>query len=826
MPSLFSSTTSEDQILSFAQFDGEEETSLYALSRDGKLRIWNLDTGSLTKFIDVQASTDSGKQMVPYDDQLEIPTSTPANFEVSRVRIVKTPSPTSSYSHLVIVFIPSPRSSTSAGSFAVYRMSRSKFGAGDLSFAGERACSASSARCDLRNFDILPPVSVGVGWTLWACWDAKGTTMCESFTMDDLFQFMTYIAPSDPPYLLYDWQTASPQPAIDHMDAAYFDNLLSLEPPDPTQPLEHPDIADTFVEHLFYPGRFSTLTLSTALDEYIARLPEVQTGAQLDIAYPSLSQRFAAIIGSAVGMETHPQTGAPAVDIYRRDVKLEWLGVWARVREMDKHARWPIGNAILDDQQIVLCRESVLAPTVMDSVGVINRFDMEEPEDLQDVSESALSAYPLLAPTNARDQALIIGTGGESIAAVLSELQTEDESANCLEALFAQLDITTTSSAQSPIEVIAEGIWDDHVDPYLTEEDRTNTRRILSDCEHLTDGFSVVIDILTDFSASAGAPVESLVFAGLGNSLIASSLSSIIDGRLTLAKNLLLVAMFALDEAEDIADTADEESGEDLIDILSRSFALYHRYRVLSWLSEQTAEEVQQYNRPGKRKAAFDDMMVDGVGGVKTGEGTGVDLDGYMVSYSLLHSILAHQKNKQVNDDVVSQPTDGALSVLSSLQPVTPELLDNEPLSADVKLGFTILIDSHPGLARQYTDLYPLSSGMAYVKGRACLELMEADEAARLLQIASAGCDDRALTSILPPVNGESRLTAYYRHITALFEEHGLDSFIMYFGHLALDSASEDDLKDIRTKVFLASLSLGLYEDAYVVLNGTTHLDL
>ncbi|ORX40189.1 nucleoporin Nup120/160-domain-containing protein [Kockovaella imperatae] len=828
LPSLFSSASSDDQVLSFAQYDGEVESTFYALSRDGKLRVWSLDTGALVKTIDVQSAISTSKQVI-LAGQTGASTSQIIQdaSEVNLIRIIETPNASSPYSHVIVVFVGSPGSSTSAGTFAVYRVSRSS---NDFFIVGERISSHNTTGGTLRNFDIVPPSAVkdlDTGWTLWTTWDIKGSIICESITMDDLFQFTTYAEPSDPPYLLYEWQTASPHPDTDNMDAAYFDNILSLDPPDPTLPLEHPDIPETFIRHLFYPGRFSSLSLSTALEEYCARLSEYQDWPQLNNSYSCLSRKMAAIVGCTIAMDTHPQTGAPAVDIFRRDTKLEWLGVWSRVRELDKHARWPVGNAVVDDQQIVICRESVLVPISMDTAELIAKFASDD-EVLSELSESALAVYPLIDASTSRTHTLVVAAAGEQLLSTLADLPTEDGLSNCLDAFFAQLDLILSSSLQSPVEQIADDLWDEFLDACLTEEERTNTRRVLSECDDLEQGLVSLLDILTDLSASAiGSSQDNLAFAGLGNSIITSTIISVIDVRYTLVRYLVLVAIFHLVESDLTPDT---QEGESIIAILARSLALYHRYRALSWLSEQTAEEARQYARDGlqaKRKPNSGDMLTDGFGGLQVGdERSTTDTDGFEVDYSVIHSLLAHQKPQTVQDEVVDLIADGASSFLSSLHVISPDMTDNESRPGDVKLGYLILIDNQPTAARAFTDLYPLSAGMAYVKGRACLELGDSQEASRLLRLASVDVDTEALANILPPAENEDRLTSFYRHVTSLFEEHGLDDFVVTFGEMALNSTGEDDLKDIRTKVFLANLSLKAYEDAYVVLNGASNMDL
>jgi nuclear pore complex protein Nup160 len=87
---------------------------------------------------------------------------------------------------------------------------------------------------------------------------------------------------------------------------------------------------------------------------------------------------------------------------------------------------------------------------------------------------------------------------------------------------------------------------------------------------------------------------------------------------------------------------------------------------------------------------------------------------------------------------------------------------------------------------------------------------------------------DGSLQQLIPQCSGVDALAEYYRHISLLFESHGQDGPVIYFGQLALRSARSTSFatKDVLTKVFMANVSLGLYEDAYSVLTNTPSLEL
>ncbi|WWD18377.1 hypothetical protein CI109_102827 [Kwoniella shandongensis] len=838
LPSLFSrSANSDEQIISFAEFRKEDHIPvLYTLSRDRKLRTWNSATGSCLKTVDVRTSS---QELVVRGSQEASGSSSVEDGSVSMIRVIPHPSTSSRFSHLVIVFFATPHNASSAGSFVVYRAPTTSHNVGDLIPAGEKACSTSSSGSELRGFDILPPVKledVDNGWRLSTTWDKDGSTYCETVFMDDLFQFTTYLGSHDFA-LLTDWQPVASPSNVDQFDAAYFDNILSFEAPNPADPADNGDIAAAFIQHLFHPGRFSTLTLATALDEYSQQISRRSRGAQISSSFASLSKRFGDIIGSQIEMRTNPQTGAPEVEVYRKDLKLEWLGVWATVRELDKQSRWPISTTVIHDHLFILTRDGISVPTPEDTAGLIDRIGESDinAEAFLDLPEGALRrVYPALGGPQARSSAIAISKSGAYVANALGRQDAEEGTGTILEGFVAQVNDQLTRGMQEPPEIIAGGLFDEFVDPYISEEDRTKIRRLLSESSSTNRALNQSLDILEDVTfplGSSGAGETS--FSGSGNALVASTIAQIIESRYQFARNVLLISLFHLSESRDPSDEDDE--AEELIEILARTLTVYHRYRVLKWVCDQTGEEARERNksrRTNKRKVnGGDDTLAEGLGSLRMREGdedSGIDSDAFDVGYSLLHSLLARQQSQSVPESSISPFLEAALAFLTGLNILSPGQTDTGAQEVDVKLSYTILVDGHASLAGEYTDLYPLSAGLAYVKGRAYLENGAVAEALQYLEKAAAGCKDGSLVPILSSTAGPYGLGDYYRHVCRIFDEQGADAPVVHFGQLAIQNSPSDSpsSRDLWTRVFLASIALANYEDAYSTLTNLPFIDL
>ncbi|KAK6908300.1 hypothetical protein I203_102301 [Kwoniella mangroviensis CBS 8507] len=838
LPSLFSrSANTDEQIISFAQYHHHDHIPvLYTLSRDRKLRTWNASTGACLRTVDVRSTS---QELIVRGSQEGSSSTIIEDGSVNMIRVIPHPSSASRYSHLVIAFASTPYSSSSAGAFVVYRASTSSHSVSDLSPAGDKSCSSASAGAELRGFEILPPVKaegIDGGWKLWATWDKKGSTFCETLTMDDIFQFTTYIETNDA-LLLSEWQQVTSPNDEENFDAAYFDKILSSDLPNPADPEDNGDIPAAFIQHLFHPGRFSILTLTTALEDYIHQLSRKNQAQQIAISFASLSKRFGGVVGSQIEMEYSPQTGAPVVDAYRKKLKIDWLGVWSNVRDLDKQARWPISTTLLDKDMLVLTREGISTSVPTDVVGLVDRLGKSEidPNQFLQLSEGAVrKLYPALGPPKARTSAIAVSMAGSFISSILKGHDATEDTGTALDDFVNTTAEGLATVTHEPPETIAGGIWDEFVEESLAEEDRVSVRRILSESSSITRGLDESLNILqqTSFPFSAST-LDELSWSGSGNALLTSSIAQFIESRFNLARNVLLVTFFHTFESRD--HSYEDDEGEELIEILARALVVFHRYKVLKWVCDQTGEEARERSktkRSNKRKVnGGDDVLAEGFGSLRMKEGEedqGLDSDIYDIGYSLVHSLLAKQIPQSVTPGAINRLLETTSAFVSGINIVEADQTDVGARKSDLQLGYRILIDGHAQLAGAFTDMYPLSAGIAYVKGRAYLECGMIEEAVKFLEKAAAGCKDGSLAPILPATSGPNGLSEYHRHICRVFDEQGADEPVVYFGQLAIQSNKEDiaSTKDLWTKVFLASIALGRYEDAYSTLTSLPFLDL
>ncbi|WVN88766.1 uncharacterized protein L203_103979 [Cryptococcus depauperatus CBS 7841] len=844
LPSLFSrSANSHEQIISFAEFNKENHIRvLYTLSRDQKLRAWNAQTGSCLKTLELRSTSQA---LISRDSDIRSSKSL-VDGPVNMICIIHHPNPTSRYSHLVIAFVPSSHDPGSPGYFSIYRITTSGTAINEITFAGEKFCSKRSVSSEIRGFEITSPAKLhGVdnGWRLWVTWDKEGLMTCESIPMDDIFQFTTYVEANDPP-LLSGWQPVTSLNDTASYDATYFDKLLSSSSLSHEEPTDNRDIAAVFLDHLFHPGRFSTLTLRTALDEYIYKNSRNDDRDWTHLSSPSstLYKRYSDIIGHYTQIQYDTETGAPLIDAFRKEQKLEWLGVWSTVRDLDRQSRWPATTCKIKQTFYILSREGFAVPVLLDQASVVYRIgkseiNIDEFVALQEHSLRGL--YPELGEPAARVNTAAIAISGNYLVNLLkmqdiSETQDESEplQGTLLDAFVKHVDDSLSDGLQMPPEIFAGVIREDFLEANLTQDDKVYVSDLLSRTSSIIGALEQCISILENTLTSTISPVfEELSFSGLGNALISSVVVQIVEARHVLAQNILLTVMFYLSECG-ISD--EDDKSEVFISVIARALVGYHRYRVLRWLVSQSGYEavgksqVAKEDKASRIKRKYGEENMTSLP-FRRDEEIGVDSDEYLTDYSLLHSLLAKQIPQCVpEEESVSLPSLVALKILNQINILTHGQVDLAARAPDVILGQHILNDGHPYLAGVYSCLYPLSPGMAYLRGRACLENDDIDDAVTYLQKAASGVKDGSLASILPSTTGPNGLCMYYTKISDAFKTKEIHEAVAQFGSMAIEAAKQDgpNMRDLWTRVFMANLDMGFFEEAYSTFTNMPFLDM
>ncbi|KAL0949809.1 hypothetical protein HGRIS_009844 [Hohenbuehelia grisea] len=323
IPVLHPSTSNASEIVSIATHPWPTDLGhICTLSRDRTLRLWKPKFGCVASR-SLSHSRDLSPSPGPSTNGVHLLDSEVQNL----VRVFSTPNAEEPH---ILVFTPTPSSSTSGGSFHLFSV------AGDqLSEERTIECPKSSARCHLQDFKY-------VNSKLYALWDRQGQSVIEYSELD--VDGMNETAASS------EWFAAA-YPNEPELTPAYLEELL----------LYPGSLTERFFEALMRPGLFSALTLRTAIDQYTAACLSLPGAVppQLATTYATVTENIAAVVGCTVNLLRDPNTGALQHAKYWNALKRDWEGFIARCREIERSARWPLVLGQGKDDIIVVERERV-----------------------------------------------------------------------------------------------------------------------------------------------------------------------------------------------------------------------------------------------------------------------------------------------------------------------------------------------------------------------------------------------------------------------------------------------------------------------------------
>lgn len=607
---------------------------------------------------------------------------------------------------------------------------------------GGIACSAATRGAEIRGFGITsPPVddAMGSGWKLWAAYDLHGQLLTQVASLDQQCRYQGYndANATDIITQTLDGWTSLATPVADadaRLDAAHFDALVHLLPNEDQDPLDFSDIQYLFTSHLFQPRRFSLLTLHTAIAEYIASIPSKSTSHIVQTLYPTLEEKFAAVVGCTLSVEYSPQTGAPMIEAHRRALKREWLGVWARAREIDKEARWPVAMvpSSCGSGVIVGLREGFVIPMAEDVANVLVRLGTdahaEERNAVWAMPPGPLSTtYPAFAPPEARRSILAVARAGAAISELLAA-QSLDDNQDALSVFESELHTITSAGPVEAPETYGARLWEDCVDTFITADIRAILATTIGtiSAASLDQGLAMLASAERQDLEQDLAPSSSL-----GLNVTASAIAEVAAARASLARNFVLAILFKLEEGQ--RDEDEDEGSDDLVETLARAFVVYQRFRVLVWISNQKLE--QKTSSVVSRAQDGDEALLESLTGLKVGDLQSAD-DGADFGPSALRPLLerwhvAPLSSGNSGASVQDTLAGSVATFITSSGILSGELYESLATASDVVLAHALLLEGQATLAKDLVAMYPPDTGMTFVGAKASLDLGAIEEAIR-----------------------------------------------------------------------------------------------
>ncbi len=388
----------------------------FVVSRDRKLRVWDLITDTCVRTVDLPeapSSASTARELAVRDAsqaQAQGGGASDAIFSADARPLMQIQSADaddeSNFDTYLMVHIP--RSGSKGSFFAYYGLELSSAGRGASNQSGVSVgdlvrlwdapapAEALVADLELRDFALLPFGASGV--KLWALWDDNGSPM---------LQYRTVL----------EEQTESAELSFSRDDPSSSDSPAPWSKVStwrPHLPLHGPDfessvaaveetreaLAEFFLERVFEAGRFSQRAITAALAAYEDELLEAFAGydflpaaLQAETTFESIREHLAAVVGCNCNLATDETAGNPLVAQYLSSLKREWMKAIGIIEEMEAAARWPIAlvrpvhpaqrasqSPSLLAQPLMLTRDYLATIDVDDLVSAVGRIKALEQE--------------------------------------------------------------------------------------------------------------------------------------------------------------------------------------------------------------------------------------------------------------------------------------------------------------------------------------------------------------------------------------------------------------------------------------------------------------
>lgn len=451
------------------------------------------------------------------------------------------------YAYHLAVFLPSSSpTASSGGTFVFYGLqidtARSSFS--EIVVAGERECAPGTGGSELRGFDV-------VGSDLWAAWDLRGEPVLHRASVRSILGQGD--AEEEDGEEEGAWETLE-SPEFPAFTPTYFEELIDTS--------ASASSAVTFIDHLFYPSRFSPLSLQAALEAYIlsllSSLPPMQLHPPaLSASYPSQSQRIAGIVGCQLEVEVSSQTGERLHADYDKRLRTEWLGFLARCEEEERRARFPVGMVPGPAGSVVVVqRDGLVLPVRMTSVELLSAVVADQ----AGLSIEAFAALPPaslfnrsfseLAPLSVRQSVVPLAAFGRALSSALGPADVV--------VLEAGLDILGASPLTSGLQETIVNCYEAQIEPFIDEGTLESARSGLG---RITDDFEPAAEAILRWLASSATPSPSSFQASgplssVGSAMLAAGFRTSVELRYRLALDLVLAVFFVLGETEAFANDA------------------------------------------------------------------------------------------------------------------------------------------------------------------------------------------------------------------------------------------------------------------------------
>jgi len=343
LPGLHSADPHSADIVSLATHPWPSKVPyIWTLSRDRTLRLWKSNHGCVASkglpFLSHSLETSRASSSTGAGSHRSHPLLDAARQTLLKVFTIDGDSGQDLY---ILAFIPSITSIASGGFFCL------------LDTKGEQLrevavfeASKRTVHCHLQDFIV-------VNKTLVTLWESQGRSAVEKVNLD----FKALEGSAFQPI----WKAVS-YAQEPELTPAYMEEKL----------LSPGSLAEKFLEAIFQPGVFSSLSLRAAIDQYTdvcLSLPGAPP-PQLMTTYSTLCENVAAVVGCMSALNRDPQTGAFLYSNYWTALKRDWEGFVARCREVERSARWPLILGSRGPEDVIIIERERAGSLVLEDMAI------------------------------------------------------------------------------------------------------------------------------------------------------------------------------------------------------------------------------------------------------------------------------------------------------------------------------------------------------------------------------------------------------------------------------------------------------------------------
>ncbi|KAF9581786.1 hypothetical protein BGW38_001079, partial [Lunasporangiospora selenospora] len=791
VPAGFPDTKTCMEIVALESFATQEDTLLFALYQDRTIRVWSTGRRQCLQTMRVHPSpNESGFVQETIDAS-------------SRSKIGIMFNPFMPWVVRLLVYIPT--GSDAQLSLFTARLDTTE----DVEFIpgatsvlrSDTAAGPGSNKTSLISMVITLNASQ-TGYTVWGLWESSTRVQVQYMHIDDpeseRAQFQQF-AKRD--LLAGRWWTVSMQAP----PSGFIKSMSSIED-------SFEATSSYFEDYVFTSGRFSDRTISRALKAFI---PDHTLASNVDLQ---------AQVTEALAVKSPKNASRQHKEQQRQDEILAWTKFISTCARIDHVASTPLQLSVAPDTGyvVIVKQDSLSFLTACDDSEILYHTFQDKQSDIANFiatpSSQIRNTYPKI-----QDQTLRQGIAKVFRAMEFLTRNISDRTSKRLEGAIARL--SASNGPRSFIEVFSR----DYVDHIVSKADKNRARNLISSCEEPKDVIRQIIAQLLDKADCSPSGLTSSRFILPYEALVAASLQQLAGCRYTIAQNLIVLLVVLFTAPPSTRQRVQEESP-----LMSDAMRATQSLLVLKWLSTQSVASTSNSTAAQGIEQQLSQMHVQDPSSASGSKLSTTLSYRQSLTGSLLRSIGSDNKKYGSVEFPIYLAIPRAVSkLLYGLGVLNQEAVEESKYHAALAQKLSEL--GEMALLSRFLDMVPVSSSLAYYRGRVLLS--EGKPELAMIQFMTVmtcfGNDIKAVEQELDIMareyptskynRGQAKPEDYYTHLISLFSAKKAHDQVIQVSKLALSeqgstpktTISEKQVRILQGHIFTSAVAIGSYDVAY-----------